>query len=202
LDKLTFASNVIGSIVWPITIVVALYFLRKEIPTIAKSIKKFKYKDFEIEIERDGNEDSIQDIEEDIETIVDSSELKKSEKKVLINARVGQGQFRRKLLDYWKGCAVTGTKESRLLIATHIKPWSVSTNEERVDPYNGLLLIPTLDSAFDRGLISFSDSGKIILSSKIKEASKLGIDSEMSIKLNEKHLSYLKYHREHIFNDE
>ena len=52
----------------------------------------------------------------------------------------------------WGGrCAVTGLDLPLLLRASHIKPWRDSDNRERLDPYNGLLLSPSYDAAFDWG---------------------------------------------------
>jgi hypothetical protein len=84
-------------------------------------------------------------------------------RQALIDARLGQGVFRESLMLVWAGkCAVTKCATTALLRASHIKPWRDSTNSERLDRYNGLLLSPSLDAAFDRGLISFADSGAIL----------------------------------------
>ena len=57
-------------------------------------------------------------------------------------------------MEYWDSkCAVTGLAIPELLKASHIKPWKDSTDEERLDIFNGLLLAPHLDAAFDRGFI-------------------------------------------------
>jgi predicted restriction endonuclease len=115
-------------------------------------------------------------------------------------SRIGQGRFRDLLLGLWEGkCAVTGCKETRVLRASHIKPWADSTNKERLDRYNGLLLNPNLDAAFDCGLITFDDDGRIRLSSKLcaEDAVFLGIDPSMRISnISKQHLKYLRYHRE------
>ena len=68
--------------------------------------------------------------------------------------------------------------------------------------YNGLLLIPNLDSAFDNGFISFDNKGKIMISSKFNESSleMLGINKEVRIrKIEDKHIKYLDYHRKEVF---
>ena len=68
-------------------------------------------------------------------------------------------------MNYWSGaCAVTGVAEPSLLRASHIIPWAkCESDEERLNVYNGLLLAAHLDAAFDAGLISFEDDGRIIL---------------------------------------
>ncbi len=77
-------------------------------------------------------------------------------RKCLIDARLGQGQFRVDVEKLWRGaCGVTGCRISAVLRASHIKPWSQSNNKERLDPENGILLAAHIDALFDRGLITF-----------------------------------------------
>lgn len=128
--------------------------------------------------------------------------LDETTREAVINSRIGQGQFREALKRLWGGCAVTGCDIAEVLKASHIKPWRISTNEERLNPYNGLLLVPNLDSAFDRGLISFDDNGSILISSVLSEESclQLGINSSMNLRQSgEQSKVYLKFHRENIF---
>ena len=129
--------------------------------------------------------------------------LTETEREQVISARMGQGAFRSELIDHWKGCAVTGCSFLPLLRASHIKPWAVASNEERLDHFNGLLLAPNLDAAFDGGYISFDDSGRILLSPKFsnEHAYSLRITPKLRIRpklLLEKHQIYLEYHRETI----
>ena len=86
-----------------------------------------------------------------------------------------------------------------MLIASHIKPWKDSTNTERLDVFNGLLLIPNLDKAFDSGLITFDNNGKIKISSKLVDPEKLGIKTDQNILLDDQHKKYLKFHRENVY---
>jgi len=86
--------------------------------------------------------------------VLDKLNIPETEKDALIKSRVGQGRFRTEQKIYWKNhCAVTGCTLIDLLKASHIKPWRDGSNEERLDKYNGLLLVPNLDSAFDKGYI-------------------------------------------------
>jgi HNH endonuclease len=66
-------------------------------------------------------------------------------------------------------CAVTGCAISAMLRASHIKPWSKSSNHDRLNPANGILLAAHIDSLFDSGLISFADDGKMIVSAQIAD---------------------------------
>jgi putative restriction endonuclease len=83
----------------------------------------------------------------DILTINSSHDISQTEKLRLVAARVGQGDFRKSLIAEWDGCAVTRTGNTDLPRASHIKPWRLCNNHERLDPKNGLLLIPNLDAA-------------------------------------------------------
>lgn len=123
-------------------------------------------------------------------------------REAVIQSRIGQGHFRASLLEYWQGCSVTGCNKMELLRASHIKPWSKSSNEERLDKYNGLLLLPNLDACFDAGLISFDDEGKILISCELDAGvlRQLGITLEMKLlKIEQLHEIFLQYHRENIF---
>ncbi|PHQ59425.1 MAG: hypothetical protein COC10_13400, partial [Sphingobium sp.] len=100
---------------------------------------------------------------DDIHAVLPSLLETETTRKAIIDARVGQGQFRENLINHWLTCAVTGATNPLLLRASHIKPWKESSNNERLDSFNGLLLSANLDAAFDSGLISFDNSGKIML---------------------------------------
>jgi hypothetical protein len=110
------------------------------------------------------NPSNSEQVERDVHQIMEDASIDETEKIALAKARRGQGQFRRRLIDHWKGCAITGCKEQSLLVASHIKPWATSTNKERLDPFNGLLLNPTWDRLFDQGLVSFEDDGSLMIS--------------------------------------
>lgn len=135
-------------------------------------------------------------VSEDIAEIIANPNIPETQKAMLVNTRIGQGKFREKLINYWQGCAVTGYQSARFLVASHIKPWRASNNEERLDTYNGLLLLPNLDKAFDLGYISFEESGKVKISEALEEHQKLGIMKGMKINLVKEHQDYLAYHRE------
>ena len=128
--------------------------------------------------------------------------LQETTREAVIQSRIGQGQFRTSLIGYWHGCSVSGCSQFEILKASHIKPWRYSTNEERLDIFNGLLLLPNLDTCFDSGLISFEDDGKIIISSRLSKStlSQLGLTSNLKLmRVEEKHKGYLRFHREKIF---
>lgn len=142
---------------------------------------------------------SNEELLEDIEAIVRNSAIDETQKTTLVNARVGQGRYRAELIGYWEKCALSSFCDVRFLVASHIKPWKTSSNEERLDTFNGLLLLPNLDKVFDLGFITFAENGKIIVSEYLEEIDKLGIKRNMHLQLEERHMDYMKYHREVVF---
>ena len=122
----------------------------------------------------------------------------------LVIQRVGQDVFRDGLLDYWDGrCAVTGLAVPELLRASHIKPWSkCETDAERLDVFNGLLLAPHLDAAFDGGFITVADDGEVIVSPRLAppDRNHLGLALPLRVaRLAEGHRPYLAWHRNEEF---
>lgn len=124
-----------------------------------------------------------------------------TEKAQLVKARVGQGLFRERVLSFWGRCCLTGCDYLPVLRASHIKPWRDGSNEERLDVFNGLLLTPNMDALFDKGLISFEDSGVIIVSPELPLESQrdFGLSHEIQVPLKGEHIKYISWHRIHIF---
>ncbi|MFC3095400.1 HNH endonuclease [Alteromonas sediminis] len=138
-------------------------------------------------------------LQEDIDYILKDETKTVTEKSVLVKARIGQGKYRQDLVDLWGKCALTGFENRDFLIASHIKPWRDSSEAEKLDKYNGLLLVANLDRAFDKGYISFSDSGEILISEELEEYTKLGISSSGNLHMHQESREYMLYHREMIF---
>jgi hypothetical protein len=117
----------------------------------------------------------------------------------LVVQRIGQDVFREALMDYWNGCCpLTGIDEPALLRASHIVPWAECGDEQRLDVHNGLLLSALWDAAFDRGLVSFSDDGTVLVSPLLSEIARttLGIDRVPPLKgLQDRHRENLAAHR-------
>lgn len=129
-------------------------------------------------------------------------ELEETEREAVVQARRGQGRFRASLLDYWNGCAVTGVEPPDLLRASHVKPWRSSNNDERLSPFNGLLLLPHYDHPFDRGYISFDEHGRLESSPAIVSLppDRLGIDPDARLRrISSEHRPFLDYHRQEVF---
>jgi len=119
-----------------------------------------------------------------------------------IDIRLRQGKYRKNLIKIWGMCAVTKYSKIDLLVASHIKPWNVSAKEEKIDPYNGLLLQPNIDKLFDLGYITFNDSGNIIISKLLidSDLEYLKISRDMKLfQVFKENLPYLKYHQNNVF---
>lgn len=128
----------------------------------------------------------------------DLDALPQKTREATIQARIGQGLFRERLINHWEGCSVTGFDNTNLLIASHIKPWRDCSPSEALSMTNGLLLLPNIDLAFDRGFVSFDATGLIVFSPQFSEedAAALGISRSMKLRwCYPQHEEFLEYHR-------
>jgi hypothetical protein len=116
---------------------------------------------------------------------------------------IAQRLFRGNLLRLWRGsCAVTRVQEPRVLRSSHIKPWVKSNVREKVDHFNGLLLIPNLDALFNEGLISFRDNGRIMISAQWQptDQRRMHITPDLQLcALHSQSRPYLEFHRDAVF---
>ncbi len=141
--------------------------------------------------------------EEAITHAIERSTIEETTRKALVAARVGQGRFRADVLVVEPRCRITGVEDQRLLVASHIRPWHrCPENEQRLDRFNGLMLTPTFDRMFDRGLLTFEDNGDVHVAPSVTTSvvHRIGLDSHQNVgRFREEQQSYLDYHREHIF---
>lgn len=125
-----------------------------------------------------------------------------TERETTVRQRIGQGLFREGLMVLWSGrCAITGLAVPELLRASHAKPWAQSTDAERLDVYNGLLLAAHWDAAFDAGLITAGPDGAVFASPTlpVEAAQLLGLQEKTRVALSDPHQPYLHWHRHHVF---
>ncbi len=134
----------------------------------------------------------------------ETSDIVGEDKEALIKIRINQGEFRKRLLRRHSHCCLCGVGNPKLLIASHIKPWSESSPDEKIDVNNGFLLCPNHDRVFDRGFISFNNDGNILISDELslKDRMFLNISNDMKIMVSDANREYITYHREKIFNAE
>ncbi len=98
------------------------------------------------------------------ERVASDMSIVDTDREAIIRARRGQGLFKQRVMQIEARCRITGAENPIHLVASHCKPWRDSSNEERLDGENGLLLTPSIDHLFDRGFIGFEDSGDRIVS--------------------------------------
>ena len=155
-----------------------------------------KYRDFLNSDFRKQQEDTVL---AEIKKVENDQTVSQTERLSITRSRVGQGIFRDRLIGYWHGCSITSFHHYDILVASHIKPWKVSDNLQRLDVYNGLLLLPNYDKLFDKGYISFEDNGAIVFSPYLAKSDRalLGLNELIHLlKIDPHHKTYLKYHRE------
>lgn len=135
-----------------------------------------------------------------IEIPVKETKVQKETRK----ARDGQGKYREQLLEQCRYCPFTMISDERLLIASHIKPWAASDDNEKIDPYNGYMLSPMFDKLFDRGYITFTENRHLILSEFISPYTwkQINIKNDTFYKqlpMDDKRIEYLKFHHQSVF---
>jgi len=125
--------------------------------------------------------------------------------------RKGSEKYRKKVIDYMPQCPFTKITDERLLIASHIKPYSTciknNENDQALDYLNGLALSPTYDKLFDQGYITFTDKGELICGTQLSSYTweKLNINPNAKNRMRifpEDREMYLEYHRKNIFQDD
>lgn len=138
------------------------------------------------------------------QAIVRRTDIGPTERLNLVKSRRGQGVYRRNLELVEKRCRVTGIADGLHLRASHIKPWAKCTDAERLDRFNGLLLAPHVDHLFDKGYISFTETGELLVSKFLKPEVLLtwGITLPKVVgRFGKEQRGYLKYHRANVFLD-
>jgi len=172
-------------------------FANAETPDMAEGYARLidQYEKISAYLDSLGEEESGALIE-----YLSSLEVSPTSKKEMLERRIAQHIFRNKILDLWGGqCAICGA--SAFVVASHIKPWSVCTDQERLDQYNGIALSPNYDKAFDQGFITFDPDGRMVATEGFDEQAKLlglAIGSNLP-KYTPFHDKYMNYHRKNIF---
>jgi predicted restriction endonuclease len=140
------------------------------------------------------------DVAPDLDAIY-RSDAKQTIKQTLIEARLGQGQFRTNVAKRWNDqCAVTGCSIAPLLRASHIKPWAKSPNRDRLNPANGILLAAHIDALFDCGFISFADDGTMLVSAQVAdEIKQFNLPNRLRREPTKDEKQFLAYHRRYVF---
>jgi len=148
-------------------------------------------------------EQATADLKVDYQVATETA-LNAIDKQILTRSRgIAQRLFRGNLFRLWDGtCAVTGVREPKVLKAGHIKPWAKSNVTEKVDHFNGLLLVPNLDSLFNEGLISFKDDGNVMVSNQLHHEDRRRMYITDNLHLRQVFTEakpYLDFHRSVLF---
>jgi putative restriction endonuclease len=139
-----------------------------------------------------------------LDEVRSSPDVPDTDKRALVLSRRGQGLFRTRVAQIEKRCRLTGATNLEYLRASHTKPWRDANNEERLDGANGFLLTPDADFLFDRGFISFENSGRVLVSpvADVHTMERMGITDAMLKnvgRFSEQQRHYLEFHRESVF---
>jgi hypothetical protein len=141
--------------------------------------------------------------EDRLEAFLRLAPIDETQKRALIDARRGQGRFRQGVSLVEPACRFTGVTTPQLLVASHIRPWHrCESNEQRLDPFNGLMLTPTYDRLFDRGLVTFAPDHSLWISPQLarEDVQKIHMDPQLRLEpFRPQQQEHLAYHREHVF---
>ena len=130
--------------------------------------------------------------------------LAETETEVKTKIRLGQQKFRKGLMPLWdQKCALCEVELPALLRASYSKPWKDSTDFEKVDPYNGVLLCCNHDALYSAGYIAFDGQGRLHISSQIPEVDyeKYSMYPKMKIARDALNKPYFKWHKRNLFKD-
>ena len=108
----------------------------------------------------------------------------------IVQVRVNQARFRKAVLaSYNATCCISGLQHEKLVIASHIVPWSEDT-KNRLKPQNGLCLSALHDRAYDQGLITVIPDFEVRVSPKIKANKKDSFISESLLRFDQKPIRF------------
>lgn len=165
------------------------------------NVSKIEESDADYKPKANSQNEWEEQIEKNIET---DDSIQETERTALVQARKGQGRFKNNVAQIETQCRVTHVDRMVHLRASHLKPWRDSSNQERLDGENGLLLTPSIDHLFDRGFIAFEDSGTLLVSPVAHKPSleKMGVPTTTLLNVGSFSIGqkqYLDFHRENVF---
>jgi putative restriction endonuclease len=137
------------------------------------------------------------------EQVQSDASVRETDRDAIIRARRGQGLYKQRVMRIEDSCRITGVSNPSHLLASHCKPWRDSSNEERLNGENGLLLTPSIDHLFDRGFIGFENSGELIISPVAHRPSlqRMGVETERPLNVGqftEGQRHFLEFHRNSV----
>ena len=124
------------------------------------------------------------------------AESVETQREIVALARIGQARFAYDVFTlYGRRCCVSGLEVAELLQACHIKPWTQASDDERIDPNNGLCLAVHLHVAFDNHLLGIALDGRIVLSERLmrEDRERLNLSEGLQIEVKAEQQPYLEY---------
>ncbi|MDQ0427348.1 hypothetical protein QOZ98_000173 [Planomicrobium stackebrandtii] len=128
--------------------------------------------------------------------------IAEAELEIKTKIRRGKEQFRESLMPLWNNeCPLCGIAISDVLKASYAKPWKDSSDTERLDPFNGVLLCANHAALYSAGLIAFTGGGRLHISSRIMEEDypEYRLRKNMKVPVSPEHAPYLRWHKRIVF---
>lgn len=132
-----------------------------------------------------------------LRTMIAEMELEIKEK-----VRRSKKQFSTNLRQAWQNeCPLCGIAIDAALTSSYAKPWKDSTDEERLDPHNGILLCANHGALFTAGLIAFTGGGQLHIASRIPEDqhATYGLRKTTKVPVTPEHAPYFRWHKRNIY---
>lgn len=157
--------------------------------------------DYDVIVERARDMEDESRCEELEKAIIGRTDIGPTMREQLVKSRRGQGLFKINVRRNEKACRVTGVTDPRNLRASHIKPWKECSDFEKLNGCNGLMLAPHVDHLFDKGMISFTDGGDLMISPLLDREilDRWGIKQVLNVGSLHKQANFLAYHRQRVF---
>jgi hypothetical protein len=134
--------------------------------------------------------------------LLERHDISDAKKLALLEALNGQGKFGEAVRSHQPVCPFVQyeTADSKVV---HIRPWDNCTDEQRLDPENGILLGAEYANYFTNGYISFMENGQYCFSGALEDrfrtGSRGGPDNDALTSISEVQQTYLEYHRTYVF---
>ena len=176
--------------------------LSEDLAVVLASLAGATYPDPATASEPEPPDETVAAEEAELANIQGRTDIGDVVREQLVKARRGQGIFRTNVRMNEPCCRITRIDDPAHLRASHIKPWKDCSDEEKLDGRNGLLLAPHVDHLFDRGWISFSDTGDILvaggLDTQVLDA--WGVAATLNVgAFTPQQCVFLEHHRQHVF---
>jgi putative restriction endonuclease len=176
--------------------------ISEELASLLADLAQASYPNLPPTTEPEPSAEHVAEEEAELTDLRGRTDIGDVERTQLVKARRGQGIFRTNVRMNERRCRVTGTTNVAHLRASHIKPWKDCTDAEKLDGRNGLLLAPHVDHLFDRGWISFTRDGDLMVANDLDLEVLRAWDISEGLNagpFSQQQNEFLDYHRTHVF---